>query len=644
MASTSVERAEFSGGLEIPARRGVQGPRMRRRLYRSLAVYGALLVVGMMPSWLGWGPAWRAFGLGLILPGAGFLYTSDLTFLALTLVAVGWALVPRTLLSGNVVLVPAIWFAAAIGAALRAPSGAWDWAVWAVPLTALGLLALVFVRKRLVTHRQRRRGSVRNRWLRDRPVVLPRADREPTVALELTPDDLGHLRWALDLALQPVDSFEGFVSRSQLDDSAYRYQCNFTQWAIALAQFVHAPAFDGYLSLAQRNLIEKMTDRRVWGYWRRENRWGNLDLDVDPVRRDNVMYSGYWSLMLEVYASNTGDRRYDEPGSLLLREGEDEVLRYDAGRIADALVRNLASRGGWGMFPCEPGIVYAACNAFAQDALLVRARTHGSPLGDAGADAYTRLLDEEFTAPDGSLVLACYPRLGVTNTLLRSAFADAGVAVYFRPVAPTAAARTWEILRHDLVRVPDGAVELAPGGLDRWIGRTDPANGDRSGVFGKALLALLAREMGDDEVADGLLSRAEADQPPEVTDGRRRFPRASNLTNAKACLARFDRRDGWFDMLAVGPPRHWREGPVLAEAPYPDVLVARASTDGTALSLVLRPGPQPGRRRLVVARLRPGRSYDVTGAVEPTLLADEEGTADVEVDVDGRVEVTVTPR
>ena len=52
----------------------------------------------------------------------------------------------------------------------------------------------------------------------------------------------------------------------------------------------------------------------------------------------------------------------------------------------------------------------------------------------------------------------------------------------------------------------------------------------------------------------------------------------SVLANLYANLGRFGRHSAVRDLLAYGPPDAWRQGPVLAEADYPDVLVARAVT------------------------------------------------------------------
>ena len=76
-------------------------------------------------------------------------------------------------------------------------------------------------------------------------------------------------RYLLDLSLQPIESF-GVLHIEQYLLSALRYQLNYTCYALALAQYNFTPAFTGYLTEAQANTIEKMRDKRVWGYWAHE--------------------------------------------------------------------------------------------------------------------------------------------------------------------------------------------------------------------------------------------------------------------------------------------------------------------------------------------------------------------------------------
>jgi hypothetical protein len=84
-------------------------------------------------------------------------------------------------------------------------------------------------------------------------------------------------------------------------------------------------------------------------------------------------------------------------------------------------------------------------------------------------------------------------------------------------------------------------------------------------------------------------------------------------------------------------------GPVLVDARYPDVLVAKAFSRGDDLELVLYPGAQAGPQRIGVERLKPGATYAVHGGSAAAFRADEDGRATLEIDLRGRTPVQITP-
>ncbi|MEV6252851.1 hypothetical protein AB0L97_06280 [Nocardia sp. NPDC051911] len=106
------------------------------------------------------------------------------------------------------------------------------------------------------------------------------------------------------------------------------------------------------------------------------------------------------------------------------------------------------------------------------------------------------------------------------------------------------------------------------------------------------------------------------------------------MTNAHHTLTRFNRPDGLRDLIRATVPPEWRTGPILGIAPHTDVLVAKAVTDGSALELALRPGHGSRRVRLGLRRLIRHRTYRVTGAIAPTVVADESGEGIIEVDLE----------
>jgi hypothetical protein len=85
-------------------------------------------------------------------------------------------------------------------------------------------------------------------------------------------------------------------------------------------------------------------------------------------------------------------------------------------------------------------------------------------------------------------------------------------------------------------------------------------------------------------------------------------------------------------------------GPILADADYPAVLVARAYSDGEDLELVLHPGRQPRTQRIGIERLAPNRRYAISGVPGlDTIVADGSGRAKLMVELHGRTPITVKP-
>jgi hypothetical protein len=634
MAIDTTTRSE--GSYLIPERRRPAGPLVAARLRRAGIGLGIVWALGLVPLVLDWSPRWKAFGLGLLFPGAGFLYTSDPIFFALTIIAFAISLV-LWFATGNILAPPVVWLAAALGAVARVQTGLWTWVEVAVPVALLAVVVLGVVGRRVAFSAARRRAGERNRYLANVTPLPPHAAETP--AIESTEEDLATARGLLDLCLQPVDSFDGFDWVDQFQTAAVRYQLNFTSYALALLQQNRTPAFHGYLAEAQRNLIAKMQDKRVWGFWRWENLWGNLDPNPDPIPRDNIMFSAYLGLMVGAYESNTGDVRYSAPDAFAFRASPRRTFRYDFHSVTDRVHANFV-RNPFGMFPCEPNWIYSACNTFGMNTLLLHDRLHDTQYASDVIENFSHSMDLEFVTPDGRVTAIRSSRLGLTIPALTSTMADAGMALFLTPSLPDAARRSWAIVRTEFVSEgADGRPQLALRGWDKL----DVGNYHRSDVSPHAIVGAAAQEHGDAELVRGLFESVDAKFAPVTTDGARRYSKASTQANAMLATARFNRERGFADLVTVGPSTPTRSGPVLAEAPYPDVLVARATTDGAALDLVLRPGRGGGRQPLVLERLRPDGRYAVTGAVENELIADREGCGRLNVDLEGRAVVRVVP-
>jgi hypothetical protein len=207
------------------------GPATRAKKRRASIVYVVLVALGLLTFALDIEAGWRAAGLGLLFPGAGFIAAGGWPLL---LLPVSLALFCASLIawfeSGMVVAPIAIWALSAVGAGLLAKEPVWIGS----PFVALGLLvafvAIVQSMGEKTRAAQLARREERVKILPTAAAVYQRAAAAPAPdGRELTPDQLAALRYDLDLALQPIESFEGLsVDRaipdvcSALSDEQYR--------------------------------------------------------------------------------------------------------------------------------------------------------------------------------------------------------------------------------------------------------------------------------------------------------------------------------------------------------------------------------------------------------------------------------------
>lgn len=453
---------------------------------------------------------------------------------------------------------------------------------------------------------------------------------------ELTTDDVELLRYLLDLSLQPIDRFDGFSHIEQYLLSALRYQLNYTCYALAQTQYNYLPAFTGYLTEAQANTIEKMRDKRVWGYWAHECLIGYQRWDPDPIKFANVMYTGFFGVMLGVFET-LNDSRFSAPGALSLRWNEDTEYVYEFSSLCEAIVQNMDNSAHGPLYPCEPRLIYPMCNAFSLSALLMHDRMHGTDFSvertEQMALAYER---HKYLRPDNRFMAA----RGPLKFFMGPSVGNDGVMSYWLHFAmPEQAAKTWENLRENLVRIENDDVKIDATSWEV----IDPGNYTRGTGMSRVSVMAAAKEFGDDELADALEVSLDKRYTTVRQDGARAYTGISSWGNAGHVLARFTTRDSMAHLMAGEVPEEWRRGPVLAQAAYPEVLVTRAVTDGRALDLVVRPGNGGGRTVLGVERLAPDHTYVVTGGVEDSVTADSHGSALVTVDLDDRREVMVRP-
>lgn len=176
-----------------------------------------------------------------------------------------------------------------------------------------------------------------------------------------------------------------------------------------------------------------------------------------------------------------------------------------------------------------------------------------------------------------------------------------------------------------------GADKLDPGNYKAGLGAI------------RAIFAAAAAEFGDNAIRDEMLRQLDQEHHPviETRSGALKNKGLSTIEQGTAMRARLSSFQDWVEMVTQGPPKNVREGPILTDVPFPEVLVAKAySSDGIGMEVVLYPGRDSGDFQLRFERLKAGSKYEVNGAAH---VADGAGSVCVKVHVDGRTAFHLKP-
>lgn len=615
------------------------GPATSKTLARSLAVYAFVFAIAIALLLSSENASVRAFGLGLIAPGGGFLYFANpeggAFWAALACLAAATTAFALAILvwfaTGMALAAPIAWLLAASFAAIGASGfGAgdiWPIAMAVAPLGVIALLLSMAVAAMIATaagSARRKRFNVMS--ANQRPV----AATAPAASDEMTIDDLRRLRLLLDRALQPAETFDGFEWRDQFQTAAVRYQINFVSYALSIAQRSYTPAFKGYCLDAQANLLTKLQDPRIWDYWRLENLWGNFSVNADPFARDNIMFSGFMAAQIAYAEAAAGGRAGLAERQIVFRLGANKISTYSFDQLIETLTWRYA-RAPFGLLACEPNWVFPICNAIAVSGLRADDARSGADRWSEIAPRFRRCLEAEFIAPSGRLVPFRSSAIGIACPPIGGAMMQAFPCFFLNSVLPDIAERQWAALRDDLRKT----------GLRRAFWPIDVGNYGFSRASSYAASAAAAIEMGDGDLAAHLLGGLDEECPHETIAGVTHRKNASLWAHAVEMFARCGRSGGFRDLVTRSITAEAE--PYIEYAPYPDVLVAKAVAAEGALNATLYPGREGGSRRLLIGGLLPSRKYCLRGADQPGVVADEKGRARLDVALDGRSLLSIVP-
>lgn len=620
--------------LQIPLAEFPAGPMTRARQRRALVVLASAQTVAVAAAAAKARPSHQAFATGLMAPGGGFLYTRDPARFATSLGMFAFSLL-LWFGAGSQIAPPLVWVGAAALAACRVGSGrrTWDAAPYALGAAVVVTAAEQYRLRQRTFAKQLAQASAANGLLASAEPPL-RGDARPTVhaAPELDDDQLALTRRFVDMALQHNDDWSNWTVIDQFQPAALRYQIDAMINALAMQRYTRSPSATAYLDLAQRRLIERYQQKKVWGYWALENLWGNLEWDPNPAKKQNIMMTGYFALSIGLYQTVSGDYQHSRPDALTFRWNNRRTYGYSLGQLCSSLTADYL-RSPWGLMVCEPNWIFSICNSRGGTALRVHDRLHGTNFWDQVKDGFVRGFEEEILRPDGVPNAYRSSRTGLGQV-------GVGSATDLRPLMPHVADRGFVLLKA-ACQQSDGQIRTPFYDDDRLL---DPGNYSFNPLGAYAAVMEDAQEAGDTTLYEAIRAEMAARTAPYI-DHRGWFTVDGASTLAYTALGRamFGRTAGWLDLVEKGMPAHWRAGPIISDVPYPDVMIARAVGDGNALHGVLRSTNRGGRFPLGLDRLHPRRTYTVSGSSDCSITADDQGRAVVTVDVDGRREIEVIP-
>jgi hypothetical protein len=356
------------------------------------------------------------------------------------------------------------------------------------------------------------------------------------------------------------------------------------------------------------------------------------------------MFSGWSGVPITLYGANTGDLRYEQPGALKFKPSvkNDRTYDYSAKDIVEVLVKQFKEYRTR-LFPCEPNWVFPLCNAYGWNAVLPYDRYHRTNYLESVYDEQDKYLKENFIEVSGDIGSIRNALFGFRSLEKMDPTSDIGtnysITRLLNAVDPGLTKRSYAFAKKDSIYYENGELKTH---LGKWDNMLDLGNFKKSPGYMIAVIAVAACEMGDKKLVKDLLDAADKYMVRFDDANILAYKTTSVSSNANIVCARFAQKDDWYNMMHKGPGEGAFTGPLLTECRYPDVLVARAKSDGNDLDLVLYNGNKAGVQRIGIERLKPGSNY-IVKETNIRFTADAAGKASLDVALDGRTAVHIIP-
>lgn len=448
--------------------------------------------------------------------------------------------------------------------------------------------------------------------------------------------ELGQLRWTLNLANQPLDDFKNLEGLDQLGMTSFRYGLAFSAYFLATEQYHKLPAWSEALQPALDRLIRKMLEKRVWEFWAKVSR-GVPTLEPkmnmpypenrDPVSNMNIMYSGHVGHMVGLYEMLYRDFKYDQPGAITFVWSPTQKFVYNHTSLIQVMY-NQMKNNPYHAICCEPNAVFPECNQHPILSFMLHDITHGSnfaPVRELFMDFFLQkkmihpqthetamlyLVKQDLTVANKSpfyrnamdLVIAPAVSLGIIT--LDSSSANGWTGAFMHAWQPDFIERHYPYQReHHLQEMNQDEARLD---FDYW----EPYL--KYGFF-----AVLAGEMGDAATRDRILRYADTKFQPVWENGAFHYPynlarKCTHLTDKLLALAKANPKSGlWALHNRPFTAAHFA-APRLSGVDFPNLLLLRAIYDESKKALVITTAPgqkKSGASAFKIVNLDPAQSY-----------------------------------
>jgi len=254
--------------------------------------YACLATAGLLAFYRLENPRLRAAALGLLFPGAGLIAVC--TIPALVAFVVSTALIPLVLFAwfgcGGVTFPIVLWSGTALLAAALARGSVLELAAPLWVATYISGIAYIALKSNAADAKAQQKRVHRNDYLVDAVERIHTATAPQPGTRELSERDVRFLQWVLEMGLSDKNDWSHHDIIDQFQTSAIRYQLYDGVCSLGTYQYIFAPNFHGYLSQAQRNLIEKSLTQKVMNFWKWESILGKFKTsDWDPIKKDDIV-------------------------------------------------------------------------------------------------------------------------------------------------------------------------------------------------------------------------------------------------------------------------------------------------------------------------------------------------------------------